>query len=347
MSSWANSAPGLTKRIVCGAKAGVTRNSISPQKGFRERNKTNGLGGWGARSGRYDRVFVHGGADAVECERFSRLTSIWPTRTDHVALLVVLRRKSGAALLDISPAAVGRSLAATSCGGSASSRVAPFSASGHEEERRVLRVAQAVNKFWSGAWGYLRKCLQGIGCASWAPGDDLGGMALPTWDTVPTEGGFKVLQVGRRKARRGATLEEQRRQCESYATYTKWAEESCEVTEAEFKALLKEADRVHADSRGSIGIPSMLRQGHYAGGPKRIRVTVLQDALLRCRALGLPRLIGRTFSELEPECQAAIGRGSVGKASFDRVHTPYASAAGEAGQRVRDEEDNAGGRTLE
>ena len=34
---------------------------------------------------------------------------------------------------------------------------------------------------------------------------------------------------------------------------------------------------------------------------------VADDATLRCRALGLPRLIGRAFSELEPACQAVLG----------------------------------------
>ena len=135
----------------------------------------------GANSGRYDRVFVHGGADVVECERFSRLTDIWPTLSDHVALLVVLRRKRGADPLRGPPVGAGLSAAASSCGAPATSRADSLSAAGHEpkrassvsegvaagrgstvrhfkhtgttaapsEERRVVRVAHAVRNFWT------------------------------------------------------------------------------------------------------------------------------------------------------------------------------------------------------
>ena len=96
----------------------------------------------GASSGRYDRVFVHGGADAVECERFSRLTSIWPARSDHVALLVVLRRKSGAALPKNPPAAAGLSAAASPSGAPASSRTGSLSAAGQSEELKEPRHTQ-------------------------------------------------------------------------------------------------------------------------------------------------------------------------------------------------------------
>ena len=55
-----------------------------------------GATGWtwrrGVNSARYDRVLFHDACDgvSVECKYFARLTAVWPTFTDHVALHVIL-----------------------------------------------------------------------------------------------------------------------------------------------------------------------------------------------------------------------------------------------------------------
>ena len=321
-----------------------------------------------ASSARYDRVLVHGGTDKVECEHFRRLTGIWPVLSDHVGLLVVLRRKIAAPPLrghhgggSLSVAASSRGAAAGPTGKPALRHAGSDSAAGHAskkalglsegvaadrpktvrkskgvgtteapiEERRVVRVANAVIHFWDNlagtakksvanlkktldttqvlveSAGYLRKCLEHLGDMTWTLDDvEIGDMALPSWESVPTEGGFRVPRPGGRKATHSATATEQRQQCELYAKYQKWATESCGVTEAELKEHLQAAARLKKDLRGSQGIPSMLQMGNHVDA-KRVSLPV--HAMLGCRAMGLPRLIGRAFTELRPEYQAVLG----------------------------------------
>ena len=51
----------------------------------------------GANSARYDRCYAQAcGTDSVECIRMEAIKCIWPAHTDHVALRVVLGRRSRA-----------------------------------------------------------------------------------------------------------------------------------------------------------------------------------------------------------------------------------------------------------
>jgi endonuclease/exonuclease/phosphatase family metal-dependent hydrolase len=151
----------------------------------------------------------------------------------------------------------------------------------------------------------VRECLKGVSDFKWEPPAELpADRALPSWDAIPTEGGFKVMQLGGRSGRRSATSEDKRQQCENYARYLLWAEKCCGVSEAEFKACLTTTAATKKDSRGDAAIPFMLRVPNHTEGN---RVPFLYDTVLRCCAVGLPKLVQKAYSTLTLDHQAGLG----------------------------------------
>ena len=248
----------------------------------------------GANSARYDRFYAQAcGPDSVECAHMEAIRSIWPARTDHVALHVVLRRRSRANAR--SEAAGARVQLARSTARDAS---APDSAAkpagGAQAERRpsgrqredipVVKIANAILALDDIFHKRARLCLAHADDGKWTPEDETleGADQVVAWTCLPAHGGFAVGYIGNRGKQRQASDAEKVAQSHVYTKYKTWAAEACGVTEAELRGHLATASALPKHRRGVESIPVSMR---------RTLSTVRHHAVLLCRTAGLRKAI--------------------------------------------------------
>ena len=142
----------------------------------------------GARAERYDRILVHSAScgDAVECKKVSRIDSVWPALTDHVALHAVLSRDAPpivVAPVD-TPASVQAPVAV----------VAPV--------QTPVTVVASVDSPVTVIGNDVVKCAASVrhaGCAALEDFSAEGRADLPKWSSLPKDCKFKTEKIGGRK----------------------------------------------------------------------------------------------------------------------------------------------------
>jgi endonuclease/exonuclease/phosphatase family metal-dependent hydrolase len=82
---------------------GICREKAGAMHGLRPPRVDDWTWCRGSSTARYDRVFLHdaGNGESAECAQIRRLTRVWPALSDHVALHVVVRRRSRGAPLPL------------------------------------------------------------------------------------------------------------------------------------------------------------------------------------------------------------------------------------------------------
>ena len=245
---------------------------------------------------KYDRIFVHG--VAIECGPAQRLTSIWPSLSDHVALHVLLRRKitdppaEEDLHMDSAPGQSSQIQSATGQTSQAQGRTgapAGSEAGGPRGALQVVKVANAALLFVHRFRAQAEASLQYLDDDTWTPEQTVGlpdAAGLVAWTDVPTLGGFKTGKVGPRGTNRRASLDDQLHQRNRYHQYKHWAEVACGVSDAELKGYLATAANLFRHARGLKGLPNTLQHSRHDGD-----ITIATHALLLCRVHGLRRAI--------------------------------------------------------
>ena len=218
---------------------------------------------------RFDRVYIHNSTLATaQCIQIQRLTTVWGTLTDHVALRAVVRKVPRCEPLiqipepqdlpddgESVPNPISTGIVKEVLPGQLSSdSLTEISyARNRSQDVQVLFVASAVEREVTRFRELVRRCQEDP-----LQRKDLKEDTLPPWEDIPTCGEFRVVQHREGSGRRRVTPTDKLAQRQKYAKCRDWALQ-CGISEGELHSTLQRTPTQHSQY-GRVGLPACLKR---------------------------------------------------------------------------------------
>ena len=240
---------------------------------------------------RYDRVFMHSSSTATaRCLHIDRLTGVWGSMTDHVALHAVVRMVPFATIpsqINIGvrdPAAVEagpmeKASATSSSVGDPQNQLTNIPNKGHNlfglrPKVQVVAIGSVVGTEAMRFHELVNRCQEDP-----TQRPDMAVEMLKPWPDIPLSCGFRILQPGVQGARRRATPADKLAQQQQYAKACAWAAE-CGLSEDELRSKLEDVPSNKAQ-RGFNGVRHALRHEDQCSSWEHARRLCVTEAIDR------------------------------------------------------------------